>query len=78
MTNRFARIYQKIRDRAGGGRKLALTIVAIWIALELLAAAAVAVAGKAWIESATTKSNRSGTPAPGLDSSLSTPSLTVF
>ena len=51
MTNRFARSYHKIRARLGGRRKLALTIVAIWIAAELLAVAAVAIAGKDWLES---------------------------
>lgn len=51
MTNRFARSYQKIRARLGGRRKLALTIVAIWIAAELVAAATVAIAGKEWLES---------------------------
>ena len=80
MTNRFARTYHKIRDRVGGRRKLALTIVAIWIAVELLAAAGVAVAGKEWLESKPTsaKAEGGGTPALGLRASQSSPSIAVF
>jgi hypothetical protein len=77
MTNRFVRIYRKVRDRVGGGRKLALAIVAIWIAAELAAAVAVAVAGKAWIESAATNAGGGGSPAPGFRASLTTPSLAL-
>ena len=63
MTNRFVRHYQKLRDRLGGRRKLALAIVGAWIAFELIAAAAVAIAGKEWIESgpARAQSDRGGT-----------------
>ena len=78
MTNRFARTYQKIRDRLGGRRKLALAIVAIWIAVELVAATAVAVAGKDWLESGAAKAESRGTPALGISASLSTPSIAVF
>ena len=78
MTNRFARTYHKIRDRLGGRRKLALAIVAIWIAVELIAAGAVAVAGKEWLEPATAKAHSGGTPALGFNASLSIPSIAAF
>ena len=77
MTNRFVRHYQKIRDRLGGRRKLAFAVVAIWIAAELLAAAAVAVAGKEWLEPASAKSS-GGTAALSYSASHSAPSIAVF
>ncbi len=78
MTNRFARQYQRLRDRLGGRRKLALAIIGIWIAAELLAAAAVAVAGKGWIESGTANTSSSGSSAPGFSLSRSHSSIAVF
>jgi hypothetical protein len=79
-NNRFARAYRKLRSRLGGRRKLALAIVGLWIAAELLAAAAVAVAGTEWLESGSEASaaDRSGTPAFGSRVSHSTPSIAVF
>ena len=79
MTNRFARAYEKIRARVGGRRKLALTIVALWIAAELIAAAAVAVAGKQWLDSdsAASQADRGG-PALLFSSARSGPSISVF
>ena len=66
MTNRFVRLYHKMRDRFGGRRKLALAIVGAWIAFELIAAAAVAIAGKEWMESrpARAQADRGGTAVP--------------
>ena len=79
MTNRFVRSYHKIRARLGGRRKLALTIIAIWIAAELIAVAAIAVAGKDWLdsESAPAKSDGGGT-ALSFSSGRSGPSIAVF
>ena len=78
MTNRFVRIYEKIRDRLGGRRKLALAVVALWITFELLAAAAVAVAGKEWLETSPAKTDGGGTSALGFSASHSAPSIAVF
>ncbi len=79
MTNRFVRSYAKIRARLGGRRKLALTVVAIWIAAELVAAAAVAIAGKEWLDSgsASAKANGGG-PSLSLSAARSGPSISVF
>ena len=80
MTNRFAPLYHKIRARLGGRRKLALAVVGLWIAVELLAAAGVAVAGKELLgsRSAADKADGRGTPTLGYSASHSTPSITVF
>lgn len=78
MTNRFARQYQKLRDRLGGRRKLALAIIGIWIAAELLVAAAVAIVGKEWVESGTANSSSSTGSAPGFSLSRSRSSIAVF
>jgi hypothetical protein len=79
MTNRFARAYEKVRIRLGGRRKLALTIVAIWIAAELIAAATVAVAGKRWLDSEPAKVKAAGGGTRLLFSSARAgPSLSVF
>jgi hypothetical protein len=79
MTNRFARAYEKIRVRLGGRRKLALTIVAIWIAAELIAAAAVAVAGKHWLDAdpAPVEATSAGA-ALSFSAARSSPSIRVF
>ena len=80
MTNRFARHYHKIRARLGGRGKLALAVVALWIAAELFAAVAVAVAGKEWLqsESASAKSVGGGSTTLGFGAARSSPSITVF
>jgi hypothetical protein len=80
MTNRFARAYHKIRDRLGGRRKLALAIIALWIAAELIAVAAVAVAGKEWLGArpSPAKANGGNAPALGFSASRSSPSIAVF
>jgi hypothetical protein len=49
MTNRFARMHHKLNAMLGGRAKLALALVALWIGLEIAAAAAVAIAGKEWL-----------------------------
>ena len=49
MTNRFARMYQKLNAMLGGRAKLALALVALWIGVEIAAAAAVVIAGKEWL-----------------------------
>jgi hypothetical protein len=79
MTNRFARAYEKIRTRLGGRRKLALTIIAIWIAAELLAVVAVAVAGKDWLESKPAPASADGVGTSLMfGSARSSPSIAVF
>ncbi len=78
MTNRFSRQYQKLRDRLGGRRKLALAIIGIWIAAELLVAAAVAIAGKEWIETEKANTSSGGSSAPGFSLSRSRSTLAVF
>lgn len=51
MTKRFVRIYEKLRDRLGGRAKLALAIVGIWIAVEIIAAVTIAILGADWLAS---------------------------
>lgn len=79
MTNRFARLYQKLHARLGGRRKLALAVVGLWIAAELAAAATVAIAGKGWLESDPAPASAKGGSAPTFGfASRAGPSLAVL
>ena len=67
--------FAKVRGFVGRNRKPGLAVIALIVAVELVAAAAVAMAGKELIEVGSAPAER-GTPLLGLSSSA--PPVTVF
>ena len=76
----MSKAFQKIRDFYARNRKRGAIVLAIIVAVELIAAAAVVVAGRHFLEarSAPEKSESGGTPALGFQASRSSPSIAVF
>ena len=74
----MSKAFEKIRGFYARYRKRGAIVLAIIIAVELTAAAAVAIAGRELIDAASAKSDGRGTAVLGLNPSLSTPSLAVF
>ena len=76
----MSKTFQKIGAFYARYRKRGAIVLAIIVAVELTAAAAVAIAGRELIHAASpsAKADGRGTPALGLNPSLSTPSLAVF
>ena len=76
----MSRPFERIRGFYARYRKRGAIVLAIIIAAELSAAAAVAIARRELIGAASSsaKADGRGTPALGLNPSLSTPSLAVF
>ena len=74
------RVFESLRGLFKRYRKLGAVALAILVAIELAVAAAVVIGGRELINAApaSASSDRGGSPALGLNSSFSTPSIAVF